>query len=84
MKKVLVTGGAGYIGSVLVRLLLHNGYIVRVLDNLSFGGESVLELLNYDKFNFIKGDIRNKEDLKKAMKNIDCVTHLASIVGDPS
>ncbi|WP_428024984.1 NAD-dependent epimerase/dehydratase family protein [Arcobacter sp.] len=84
MKKVLVTGGAGYIGSVLVRLLLKKGYFVRVLDNLSFGGEAIVELLNDDNFDFIKGDIRNKEDLIKAMQDIDYVAHLASIVGDPA
>ncbi len=84
MKKVLVTGGAGYIGSVLLRLLLKEGYYVRVLDNLSFGGESIVELLNYDEFDFINGDIRNKDDLIKAMKDIDYVVHLAAIVGDPA
>lgn len=84
MKKVLVTGGAGYIGSVLVRLLLEEGYYVRVLDNLSFGGEAIVDLLNNDNFDFIKGDIRNKDDLIKAMKGIDYVAHLASIVGDPA
>jgi len=84
MKKILVTGGAGYIGSVLVRLLLNKGYNVRVLDNLMFGGDSLVELLNNENFEFIKGDIRNKEDVKKAMKNIDFVAHLAAIVGDPA
>ncbi len=84
MKKVLVTGGAGYIGSVLVRLLLDNGYHVRVLDNLSFGGEAIVELLNNNNFEFVKGDIRNKDDLKVAMKDIEYVAHLASIVGDPA
>jgi len=84
MKKVLVTGGAGYIGSVLVRLLLENGYKVRVLDNLSFGGEAIVELLNNNNFEFVKGDIRNKNDLINAMDGIDYVAHLASIVGDPA
>jgi nucleoside-diphosphate-sugar epimerase len=84
MEKVLVTGGAGYIGSVLVKLLLDKGYFVRVLDNLSFGGESLVELLNHDNFEFVKGDIRNKRDLEVAMVNIDYVAHLASIVGDPA
>ena len=84
MKKVLVTGGAGYIGSVLVKLLLNKGYFVRVLDNLSFGGEAIVELLNNDNFDFIKGDIRNREDLEKAMQGIDFVAHLGSIVGDPA
>ncbi len=84
MKKVLVTGGAGYIGSVLVKILLRNGYQVRVLDNLSFGGESIIELLNDRNFDFIKGDIRDQETLDKAMNGIDYVAHLASIVGDPA
>lgn len=84
MKKVLVTGGAGYIGSVLVRILLGRGYFVRVLDNLSFGGESLVELLNNDKFEFIKGDIRDEKMLEKAMLGINYVCHLASIVGDPA
>jgi len=84
MKKVLVTGGAGYIGSVLVKLLLDKGYYVRVLDNLSFGGEAIVELLNNDNFDFIKGDIRNEDNLKLAMKDIDYVAHMASIVGDPA
>tara|TARA_A100001011_G_scaffold395108_1_gene489162 strand:+ start:1887 stop:2861 length:975 start_codon:yes stop_codon:yes gene_type:complete len=84
MKKVLVTGGAGYIGSVLVRILLRKGYYVRVLDNLSFGGESLVELLNDKNFDFIKGDIRDNDILNTAMDGIDYVAHLASIVGDPA
>jgi len=84
MKKVLVTGGAGYIGSVLVKLLLDDGYKVRVIDNLSFGGEAIVELLNNDNFEFIKGDIRNRNDLVTAMQGIEYVAHLASIVGDPA
>ena len=84
MKKVLVTGGAGYIGSVLVRILLRKGYYVRVIDNLSFGGESLVELLNDKNFDFIKGDIRDNNSIQKAMDGIDYVAHLASIVGDPA
>ena len=82
--KILVTGGAGYIGSVLVRLLLEHGYKVRVLDNLMFGGESLVELLNNVNFEFIKGDIRNRNDVTIAMKGIDYVAHLAATVGDPA
>ncbi|PKD43228.1 NAD-dependent epimerase/dehydratase family protein [Rhodohalobacter barkolensis] len=84
MEKVLVTGGAGYIGSVLVRLLLEKGYNVRVFDNLSFGGESIVDLLNHDRFEFLKGDMRNEDDLKKAVDGIDYIAHLAAIVGDPA
>lgn len=84
MKRVLVTGGAGYIGSVLVRLLLENKYQVRVFDNLMFGGNSLIDLFNNDNFDFYKGDIRNEVDLMKALAGIDYVVHLAAIVGDPA
>jgi len=84
MKKILVSGGAGYIGSVLVRLLLKQGFNVRVIDNLRFGGETIIELMNYENFEFVKGDVRSQENLTKALKNIDYVVHLAAIVGDPA
>jgi len=84
MKRVLVTGGAGYIGSVLVRLLLENKYQVRVFDNLMFGGNSLIDLFNNDNFDYYKGDIRNEVDLMNALAGIDYVVHLAAIVGDPA
>lgn len=84
MKKILVTGGAGYIGSVLVRLLLKQNYKVRVLDNLRFGGESIVELLNDPNFEFIKGDVRDENTIKIALQDIDVVANLAAIVGDPA
>ncbi|MBL7683080.1 MAG: NAD(P)-dependent oxidoreductase [Flavipsychrobacter sp.] len=83
-KTILVTGGAGYIGSVLTRQLLDKGYQVRVMDNLMYGGEPIIDLLNLPNFEFVKGDIRNEADVRVAMKGIDCVAHLASIVGDPA
>lgn len=83
-RKILVTGGAGYIGSVLVRQLLSNGYRVRVLDNLMFGGESILDLLDNPDFEFIKGDITNEHDINEATKDVFAVAHLAAIVGDPA
>jgi nucleoside-diphosphate-sugar epimerase len=84
MKKVLVSGGAGYIGSVLVRQLLMKGYFVKVIDKLNFGGEAILDLLNEPNFSFQKGDIRKREDLELALQDMDYAVHLASIVGDPA
>lgn len=84
MKKVLVTGGAGYIGCVMVRQLLHKGYSVRVIDSLKWGGESLFDLITNNDFELQKGDIRNIEDVKKALINVNYVIHLAAIVGDPA
>ena len=82
-KKVLVTGGAGYIGSELVKNLLNEGFQVVVFDNLSFGGESLLSFWGHPNFQFIKGDLLNDNDIKRALKGIDYVCHLAAIVGEP-
>ena len=81
---VLVTGGAGFIGSVLVRELLLDGYSVRALDNLMYTGRSILPYYNADNFEFLRGDVRDKQKCQKAMENIDAVVHLAAIVGDPA
>jgi nucleoside-diphosphate-sugar epimerase len=83
-KKVLVTGGAGYIGSVLVRQLLSKGFEVRAFDSLKFGGEALYDVSQNPKFELVKGDIRDKEAVKKAMEGIYAVAHLAAIVGDPA
>ena len=82
--KVLVTGGAGYIGSVLVRQLLQKGYEVRAFDSLKFGGESLFEVMLHPCFEFIKGDIRNPIEMKDALRGMDAIAHLAAIVGDPA
>ena len=84
MKKILVTGGAGYIGSVLVRMLLNKNYFVRVIDSLKWGGESIFDVATNDNFEFIKGDIRNEDDIDNAIIDIDYIIHLAAIVGDPA
>lgn len=83
-ERILVTGGAGYIGSVLTRQLLEKGYTVRVLDSLMYGGEPIIDLFNNPNFEFVKGDVRNEDDVRKAMQNVNYVAHLASIVGDPA
>lgn len=82
--KVLVTGGAGYIGSVLVRQLLAKGYQVRALDNLKFGGDALYDVMLHPSFEFVLGDVRNSGDLEKALEGVDAVAHLAAIVGDPA
>ena len=81
VKKIFVTGGAGYIGCVLVPRLLKAGYEVTVYDSLVAGGDGLMHNFSNPKFNFIKGDILNKEFLHASMKGSDVVIHLAAIVG---
>ena len=83
MKKVLVTGGAGYIGSVLVPTLLEKGYEVTVLDNLMFGQSTLLEQCINPKFSFINGDVRDLNLLKKIVPHFDIIIPLAALVGAP-
>ena len=84
MKKVLVTGGAGYVGTTLVSQLLNKGYDVTVFDNLLFGGDPILPFFRNKNFHFVKGDIRHKEKIKTVVKDKDVVIHLAAIVGYPA
>jgi nucleoside-diphosphate-sugar epimerase len=83
-RHVLVIGGAGFIGSVMVRYLLKRGYHVSVLDNLMYGYDALKELDNHPAYRFHEGDARNIQDLLTAMENVDTVVHLAAIVGDPA
>jgi len=82
--KVLVTGGAGYIGSVLVRQLLNKGYKVRAFDSLKFDGDALYDVMLHPNFEFRKGDIRNLDEVNNALEEIDAIAHLAAIVGDPA
>ena len=88
MKNILITGGAGFIGSHLAMELINRGYSVTVLDNLSpqIHGENpdvTSPLYNSikDKVNFIKGSVTSWEDWMKALKDQECVVHLAAETG---
>ena len=82
-KTVLVSGGAGYVGSALVsRLLRDTNWNVKVFDNLMYGGDSLFQFFNFEKFSFIKGDLR-KVELSKIVENVDYVVNLAALVGEP-
>lgn len=80
-QRVLVTGGAGYVGSVLVPKLLEKGYDVRVLDSMLFGSQGLDSVK--DKCEIIVGDIRNYDLMEKCLESIDSVIHLAAISNDP-
>jgi len=83
-KKVLVTGGAGFIGSNLCETLLEMGNVVVCLDNFSTGKkENITSLIDDHKFTLIEGDIRNLEDCKKAVEGIDFVLHQAALGSVP-
>lgn len=79
--QVLVVGGAGYVGSVFVRMLLERGWRVRVLDNMLYGQTS-LDGLEGEKMSLLRGDVTNINDMVKAIEGIDAVVYLAEIVGD--
>jgi nucleoside-diphosphate-sugar epimerase len=83
-EKILVIGGAGYIGSVMVRKMLQQGYRVKVLDSLLYGGQSLSELYNNPNFELIVADFRHVETMVHAVKGVDAIVHLGGIVGDPA
>jgi len=81
-EKVLVTGGAGFIGSHIVDSLLAKDLEVTVLDNLSSGKmKNIGQHLNKENLHFIKGDIRDDDSVKQAVRNVDAVIHEAALVG---
>jgi nucleoside-diphosphate-sugar epimerase len=80
---ILVTGGAGYIGSVLVPKLLHVGYSVTVLDNFMFGQASLAECCGFDAFEVVRGDCRDEKLVKNLLAKADIVIPLAALVGAP-
>jgi nucleoside-diphosphate-sugar epimerase len=82
--KILLTGGSGYLGSILTRKLLNKGHRVRILDNFLFGFDSIKEIQTDKNLEIVRGDIRDLATVSKSLKNIDAVIHLASIVGTQS
>ena len=81
---IFVTGGAGYIGSIMVPALLAEGYSVTVLDNLFYSQNSLLSSCANNKFNFIKGDICDEALISKLLPKYDVIIPLAAIVGAPA
>jgi nucleoside-diphosphate-sugar epimerase len=84
MKSIFITGGAGYIGTSLIPLLLQNNFNITIYDSLMFNnGDKLLPFIHNEKFSFIEGDIRDKDKIKKYIQNYDVVIHLAALVGFP-
>lgn len=83
MRNVLVTGGAGYLGSILVPLLLNKGFRVRVVDLLTYRQGSLLECCIDDNFEFVHGDARDESLMKPLLKDADVILPLAALVGAP-
>jgi len=84
MKKVLITGGAGYLGSVLTEVLLNKGYQVTIIDNLIYKQTSVAPFAYHSNFDFILGDVTNESLLKSLVEKHDVIIPLAAIVGMPA
>mgnify|MGYP001475236566 CR=1 FL=1 len=83
MKKILITGGAGYIGSILATKLVNLGHKVTVVDILKYNKNSIYHLFSKKNFNFIKADIRNSKLIKKLLSKNEIIIPLAGLVGAP-
>ena len=83
MTRVLITGGAGYIGSVLTPTLLAKGYKITVLDNFLFNQNSLMDCCQYEAFQVVRGDCRNEELIKRLVADVDTIIPLAAFVGAP-
>jgi nucleoside-diphosphate-sugar epimerase len=83
-ERVLVTGGAGYLGSIICEHLLAAGHKVTVIDNLLYGQNSLFHFCAHPLFDFVRGDVRDESCIKKAVTRSDVVIPLAAIVGAPA
>ena len=81
--KILVTGGAGYLGSIIVPTLLAQGHEVTVVDNFYFGQNSLLDCCHYDTFHVVRGDAREESVIKPLLAKADVIIPLAALVGVP-
>ena len=84
VRRVLVIGGAGFVGSVLNPKLLDRGYGVTVMDSLLYGDDGVRDLYDRPGFVFRPGDLRSVEDIVRAARDADAIVHLGGIAGDPA
>ena len=84
MTKVLVTGGAGYVGSVFAEHLLDAGFSVTVVDNLMYQQQSLFHLAHHPLFSFVRGDVRDEKIMKPLIGDVDVIIPLAAIVGAPA
>ena len=82
-KTILVTGGCGYVGSILVKKLVKQNYDVKVIDSLIFGKESLKDLIENNSIRLAEIDLRNTEKIQSELNDVDCIIHLAAIVGEP-
>ena len=80
--KILVTGGAGYVGSRVTTHLLQGGHAVTVFDKLVYGGEALLPLHRHKRFTLVRGDVRDREVVAAALAGVDAVVHFAGVVGE--
>jgi nucleoside-diphosphate-sugar epimerase len=83
MPNVLVTGGAGYLGSILVPALLDRGFAVTVVDNFMYGQDSLAAVCHHPAFSIVRGDVRSMETMKPLLKSADIIIPLAARVGAP-